>query len=53
MQSNETCPLIEGYLGYLTVIKGRSENTVLEYRCDLLSFFKFIMDSRKFASLMT
>jgi len=31
MQSNRTCPLVEQYLGYLTVIKGRSENTIKEY----------------------
>ena len=47
MQSNKTCPLVEQYLGYLIVIKGRSENTILEYRSDLLMFFRFIFDSRK------
>ena len=46
MQSNKTCPLVEQYLGYLTVIKGRSENTVLEYRIDLLSFFRYTSKSR-------
>lgn len=46
MQSNKTCPLVEQYLGYLTVIKGRSENTILEYRIDLLSFFRFTSRSR-------
>jgi len=46
MQSNKTCQLIEQYLGYLVVIKGRSENTVKEYRTDLLMFFSFVMLSR-------
>lgn len=46
MQSNKTCPLVEQYLGYLVVIKGRSENTVKEYRTDLLMFFSFVMVSR-------
>jgi len=46
MQSNRTCPLVEQYIGYLTVIKGRSENTVKEYRTDLLMFFDFVMLSR-------
>ena len=46
MQSNKTCPLVEQYLGYLVVIKGRSENTVKEYRTDLLMFFSFVMESR-------
>jgi len=43
MQSNKTCPLVEQYLGYLVVIKGRSENTVKEYRTDLLTFFRFVL----------
>jgi integrase/recombinase XerD len=46
MQSNKTCPLIKQYLGYLSIIKNRSENTILEYRTDLLMFFWYIMDSR-------
>lgn len=46
MQSNKTCPLIEQYLDYLVVIKGRSENTVLEYRTDLPMFFKFVLNTR-------
>ena len=46
MQSNKTCQLIEQYLGYLVVIKGRSENTVKEYRTDLLMFFSFVIVSR-------
>lgn len=46
MQSNKTCQLVEQYLGYLTVIKGRSENTIKEYRTDLLMFLNFVMESR-------
>lgn len=46
MQSNKTCPLVEQYLGYLSIIKNRSENTILEYRTDLLMFFKYIMALR-------
>lgn len=46
MQSNTTCSLLEQYLGYLTVIKGRSDNTILEYRTDILSFFKFVLQAR-------
>ncbi|MFV3010907.1 site-specific integrase [Clostridium botulinum] len=46
MQSNTTCPLIEQYLGYLVVIKGRSDNTVKEYRTDLLIFFSYIINLR-------
>jgi integrase/recombinase XerD len=42
MQSNKSCPLVEQYLGYLVVIKGRSKNTVKEYRTDLLMFFSYV-----------
>jgi Site-specific recombinase XerD len=47
MQSNKTCQLVEQYLGYLTVIKGRSENTVKEYRTDLLMLLNYVMELRK------
>lgn len=46
MQSEKTCPLVEQYLAYLITIKGRSKNTVLEYRLDLLQFFKYVAESR-------
>ncbi len=46
MQSNKTCKLVEQYLAYLVTIKGRSKNTILEYRLDLLQFFHFIDVSR-------
>ena len=47
MQSNKTCPLLEQYLSYLLIIKGRSENTVLEYKTDILSFFKYLASQRQ------
>ncbi|NFS06503.1 hypothetical protein FDE99_01740 [Clostridium botulinum] len=46
MQSNTTFPLVEQYLDYLVVIKGRADNTVKEYRTDLLMFFNYIMNLR-------
>lgn len=46
MQSNKTCPLVEQYLDYLLIIKNRSENTILEYRTDLLMFFSYILNLR-------
>lgn len=46
MQSNKTCQLVEQYLAYLVTIKGRSKNTILEYRLDLLQFFHFVDVSR-------
>ncbi|MFA5658332.1 MAG: tyrosine recombinase XerC [Oscillospiraceae bacterium] len=47
MQSNKSCPLVEQYLGYLSVIKGRSENTILEYRTDILTFFNYLSKQRQ------
>lgn len=46
MQTNTTCPLVEQYLSYLVVIKGRAQNTIKEYRTDLLQFFGYVSDSR-------
>jgi site-specific recombinase XerD len=46
MQSNKTCPLVEQYLSYLVVIKGRSDNTIKEYRTDILMFFNYLMNLR-------
>lgn len=46
MQSDKTCPLLEQYLAYLITIKGRSKNTILEYRLDLLQFFKYVAETR-------
>lgn len=36
--------LLEEYLSYLIVIKGRSMNTIIEYRTDILMFFDFLCD---------
>lgn len=44
---NGNYQLLEQYLAYLTVIKGRSENTVNEYRNDLLMFFHFVINYRQ------
>lgn len=46
MQSDETCPILEQYLAYLITIKGRSQNTILEYRMDLLQFFRYVATQR-------
>ena len=36
--------LLDEYLNYLEVIKGRSHNTVIEYRTDILMFLDFICE---------
>ena len=46
MQSDKSCLIVEQYLAYLITIKGRSKNTVLEYRMDILQFFRYIASSR-------
>lgn len=46
MQSDKTCPILEQYLAYLITIKGRSQNTILEYRMDLLQFFRYVTVQR-------
>ena len=47
MPINKSCQLLEQYLGYLTTIKGRSNNTVIEYRIDILHFLRYVSQSRK------
>lgn len=46
MQSDKTSSIVEQYLAYLVTIKGRSKNTILEYRLDLLQFFRFVANFR-------
>lgn len=47
LKNYNSFPLLEEYLSYLTVIKGRSLNTVIEYRTDILMFFEFLCNRRK------
>lgn len=44
--NNKTNQLLEQYLSYLSVMKGRSDNTIDEYRNDLMMFFRFIKKTR-------
>ena len=46
LKNNKSFELLEQYLSYLTVIKGRSINTVIEYRTDVLMFFEFLCNKR-------
>lgn len=46
LKNYSSFPLLEEYLNYLTVIKGRSQNTVIEYRTDVLMFFSFLKEQR-------
>lgn len=41
LKNYKSFPLLEEYLNYLLIIKGRSQNTVVEYRTDLLMFFDY------------
>ena len=41
---NSKCALIlSDFLDYLSVVKGKSDNTLKEYRLDLITFFNFII----------
>lgn len=44
-------PLLEEYLNYLTVIKGRSLNTIIEYRTDILMFMQFLNERKNICTL--
>ena len=48
MESNTTCSILEQYLSYLSIIKGRSICTIKEYRTDVLSFIWWIATERGF-----
>lgn len=42
--SDDKCSwIISDFLDYLSVVKGKSENTLKEYRLDLITFFNFII----------
>lgn len=46
LKNNKTCALLEQYLSYLTVVKGRSPLTAEEYRIDVLMLLNFIKQKR-------
>lgn len=50
MQSDKSCPLVEQYLAYLITMKDRSRNTLVEYRLDLLQFFRHVASARQIES---
>jgi len=49
LKDNKTCTILEQYLSYLTVVKGRSPLTAIEYRIDNLLFFSFVKSKRNYA----
>lgn len=48
LKQNRTCSLLEQYLNYLTVVKGRSLLTADEYRIDNCMLFEYIKRKRGF-----
>ena len=46
LKDNRTCALLEQYLSYLVVVKGRSPLTAEEYRIDCCMLFEFIKQQR-------
>lgn len=51
LQNYHSFDLLDQYINYLLVIKGRSQNTAIEYRTDLLMFFSFLKRKREIAPL--
>jgi len=46
LKDNKTCALLEQYLSYLVVVKGRSPLTAYEYRIDCLLLLEFVKRQR-------
>ena len=46
LKDNKTCALLEQYLSYLVIVKGRSPLTAEEYRIDCCMLFEFIKRTR-------
>lgn len=46
LKDNKTCALLEQYLSYLIIVKGRSPLTAEEYRVDCNMLFEFIKQKR-------
>ena len=46
LKNNRTCALLEQYITYLTIVKGRSPLTGEEYRIDNLMLFEYIKRMR-------
>jgi len=46
LKENKTCVLLEQYLDYLKIVKGRSPLTCDEYRIDCLMLFEFVKRKR-------
>lgn len=46
MKSDKTYLILEQYLAYLITITGHSQNAILEYRMDLLQFFRYLAAQR-------
>jgi integrase/recombinase XerD len=42
-----SCPLLDQYCSYLSIIKGRSDNTIIEYKTDIRMFFRYLLEIRR------
>ena len=50
MKPNRTCSLLKQYLSYLLIIKERLDNTIKEYRTDILFFSSIDIGINSFIS---
>ena len=46
LKDNKTCALLQQYLSYLTIVKGRSQLTAEEYRVDNNMLFEYVKRQR-------
>lgn len=49
--NNKIPKIIQNYFNYLTIIQGRSSNTIYSYKLDLMLFFNFLKSEDKFKDL--
>lgn len=46
MDDNKCALILSDFLDYLSVVKGKSKNTLKEYRLDMITFFNFIIQRK-------
>ncbi len=47
MENTDCAVILSDFLDYLSVVKGKSDNTLKEYKLDLTTFFKFIIKRKR------
>lgn len=47
MKNDDCAIILSDFLDYLSVVKGKSPNTLKEYKLDLINFFKFVIKRKR------